>query len=45
VLARGGGTWSPAQMAVANGTTVDAKLQGGWPVKVPVSQRFDGRRE
>jgi predicted Zn-dependent protease len=45
VLARGGGTWSPAQMAVANGTTVDAKLQGGWPVKVPVSQRFDGSRE
>ena len=34
VLARGGGTWNPAQMAVANGTTVDAKLQPGWPVKV-----------
>ncbi len=42
VLARGGGTWNPAQMAVANGTTVDAKLQPGWPVKVPVSQRYDG---
>ncbi|MGH7343664.1 MAG: M48 family metalloprotease [Candidatus Rokuibacteriota bacterium] len=41
VLARGGGTWNPAQMAVANGTTVDAKLQPGWPVKVPVSQRYN----
>jgi len=44
VLARGGGTWNAAQMAVANGTTVDAKLQAGWPVKVPVSQRYGGRR-
>jgi predicted Zn-dependent protease len=44
VLARGGGTWNAAQMAVANGTTTDAKLQAGWPVKVPVSQRYDGRR-
>ncbi|PYN31562.1 MAG: hypothetical protein DME01_23950 [Candidatus Rokuibacteriota bacterium] len=44
VLARGGGTWNPAQMAVANGTTVDAKLQPGWPVKVPVSQRYDASR-
>src|SRR5262249_24951331 len=43
VLARGGGTWNTAQMAVANGTTVDAKLQAGWPVKVPVSQRYGGR--
>ena len=44
VLARGGGTWNPAQMAVANGTTTDAKLQPGWPVKVPVSQRYDASR-
>ena len=44
VLARGGGTWNAAQMAVANGTTVDAKLQAGWPVKVPVSQRYEGGR-
>jgi predicted Zn-dependent protease len=44
VLARGGGTWNAAQMAVANGTTVDAKLQPGWPVKVPVSQRYDASR-
>jgi len=44
VLARGGGTWNAAQMAVANGTTVDAKLQAGWPVKVPVSQRYDSSR-
>jgi predicted Zn-dependent protease len=44
VLARGGGTWNAAQTAVANGTTVDAKLQTGWPVKVPVSQRYEGGR-
>ena len=44
VLARGGGTWSAAQLAVANGTTTNAKLQPGWPVKVPVSQRYDGSR-
>jgi hypothetical protein len=44
VLARGGSTWSAAQMAVANGITVDAKLEAGWPVKVPVSQRYDGGR-
>jgi predicted Zn-dependent protease len=44
VRARGGSTWNAAQLAVANGTTVDAKLQAGWPVKVPVSQRYDGSR-
>jgi len=44
VLARGGGTWSAAQMAVANGVTADAKLEAGWPVKVPVSRRYDGGR-
>jgi len=42
VLGRGGSSWNAAQTAVANGTTVDAKLQAGWPVKVPVSQRYDG---
>ena len=40
VLARGGATWKPDQAAVANGTTVDTKLEGGWPVKVPVAQRY-----
>ena len=40
VLARGGGTWNPARIAVANGTTVDATLGAGWPVKVPVTQRY-----
>jgi predicted Zn-dependent protease len=44
VLARGGSTWNAAQVAVANGPTVDAKLQTGWPVKVPVSQRYDASR-
>ena len=40
VLARGGGTWNAARLAVANGTTVDATLEAGWPVKVPVTQRY-----
>lgn len=40
VLARGGGTWNAARIAVANGTTVDATLEAGWPVKVPVTQRY-----
>jgi predicted Zn-dependent protease len=40
VLARGGGTWSPERMAVANGIAADRKLEAGWPVKVPVSQRY-----
>jgi predicted Zn-dependent protease len=42
VLARGGGTWNAARTAVANGTTVDATLEAGWPVKVPVAQRYRG---
>ena len=42
VLARGGGTWNAARTAVANGTTVGARLEAGWPVKVPVSQRYSG---
>jgi predicted Zn-dependent protease len=40
VLARGGGTWNAARIAVANGTTVDATLEAGWPIKVPVIQRY-----
>ena len=40
VLARGGGTWNAARLAVANGTTVDAPLEAGWPVKVAVTQRY-----
>jgi len=42
VLARGGGTWNAVRTAVANGTTVAARLEAGWPVKVPVSQRYGG---
>jgi hypothetical protein len=44
VLARGGGTWNAAHTAVANGTTVDAPLEAGWPVKVAVAQRYAGAR-
>lgn len=40
VLARGGGTWNAARIAVANGIAVDARLDAGWPVKVPVAQRY-----
>ena len=40
VLGRGGGTWDAARMAVANGVAPDAKLEAGWPVKVPVAQRY-----
>ena len=40
VLGRGGGTWNAAQMAVANGTTQEARLDAGWPVKVPVAERY-----
>jgi predicted Zn-dependent protease len=42
VVARGGGIWDPARTAVANGTTVEARLGAGWPVKVPVAQRYRG---
>lgn len=40
VLARGGGAWDATQTAVANGVEPTAKLEAGWPVKVPVSQRY-----
>lgn len=40
VLGRGGGTWNAAQMAVANGTTQEARLDAGWLVKVPVAERY-----
>jgi hypothetical protein len=44
VVARGGSTWKAARAAVANGVTTDAKLEPGWPVKVPVSRRYDSSR-
>ena len=42
VVSRGGGIWDPARTAVANGTTVEARLDAGWPVKVPVAQLYRG---
>jgi len=45
VLARGGSTWDVARTAVANGTTGETTLQSGWPVKVPVGQRYGRGRE
>jgi predicted Zn-dependent protease len=43
-VARNGGVWKVEQTAVANGVTVDAKLEGGFAVKVPIRQRYEGRR-
>ena len=40
VLARGGAMWSAAEAAVANGTTVEARLEADWPVKIPVTERY-----
>jgi predicted Zn-dependent protease len=40
VLARGGSTWNAARIAMANGTSVNTRLDAGWPVKVPVAQRY-----
>ncbi len=42
VLARGGGTWDAPRVAVANARAIDAKLEAGWLVKVPVAQRYAG---
>jgi len=40
VLARGGAAWCPALTAVANGVAPERKLDGDWPVKVVVSERY-----
>jgi predicted Zn-dependent protease len=42
LVTRTGGTWKPEQTAVANGIAVDAKLVEGFPVKVPIRQRYAG---
>ena len=39
LVTRTGGTWKPEQTAVANGIAVDAKLDEGFAVKVPIRQR------
>jgi len=39
-LARGGATWSAAEAAVANGVAPEQHLEGDWPVKVAVSERY-----
>jgi len=43
-IARTGGAWKVEQTAVANGVTVDAKLEEGFAVKVPLRQRYAGRQ-
>jgi predicted Zn-dependent protease len=37
-----GGAWSAERIAVANGIASDARLEAGWPVKVPVTQQYRG---
>jgi predicted Zn-dependent protease len=41
-VTRTGGAWKLEQTAVANGITVDAKLDEGFRVKVPIRQRYAG---
>jgi predicted Zn-dependent protease len=40
VVSRGGSTWTPSLAAIANGVSLDRKLDGGWPVKVSVTERY-----
>lgn len=40
VVSRGGATWTPPLAAVANGVSLDRKLEAGWPVKVSVTERY-----
>jgi predicted Zn-dependent protease len=42
-VTRTGGTWKAEQTAVANGIAVDARLDDGFLVKVPIRQRYTGR--
>lgn len=42
MAARGGGPWSASHIAVANGIPAGARLEAGWPVKVPVTERYRG---
>jgi predicted Zn-dependent protease len=43
LVTRLGGVWKVEQTAVANGVAVDAKLADGFPVKVPIRQRYTER--
>jgi predicted Zn-dependent protease len=42
LVTRTGGAWNLEQTAIANAITVDAKLEEGFPVKVPIRQRYAG---
>lgn len=42
VISRNGGAWTAARAAVANGIMTDAKLEGDWPVKIPIRQTYAG---
>ena len=43
-LQRTRGTWSPAEVAIANGFQGDARLGRGQLLKVPISERYTPRR-
>lgn len=45
VVARGGATWSAAQLALANGIETDTRMQAGWPVKIAIRQRYEGSQQ
>ena len=40
VVSRSGATWPPPLAAVANGVSLDRKLEAGWPVKISVTERY-----
>ena len=40
VVSRSGATWPPPLAAIANGVSLDRKLETGWPVKVAVTERY-----
>ena len=44
IARRTGSLWSAKEIAVANGLAADARLAAGWPVKVAISEPYQGRR-
>src|SRR4029453_13723613 len=39
-VSRGGAPGTPPLAAVAHGVSLDRKVEGGWPVKVSVTERY-----
>jgi predicted Zn-dependent protease len=40
VVSRSGATWPPPLAAIANGVSLDRRMETGWPVKVAVTERY-----